>query len=190
MDLRAVEQAGERLEAAEEALEALKAAKDFRAAEKAWTAFLLAASTFFSKLEQGAKSNSQSKFWFGTKIKQRKDDPVLRYLKAARNSDEHGIERVTERSDGGWELTFGERTKVTVQKGNAETLEPYGPSAPGFIYGPRLTAVTAHDRRFNDHCNPPELLLGEDRDGTFPADIAEAAMDILRPILEEAAELV
>src|SRR2546423_14167375 len=102
MDVTAIELAGERLEWAEEALADLRAAEAFPAAEKAWTAFLSAASAFFSKLEQGAKGNSTSRYWFGTKVKQRKDDAVLRYLKAARNSDEHGIERVTERANAGW----------------------------------------------------------------------------------------
>ena len=51
---------------------------DFAHAEEAWTDFLLAASTIYTKLEQGAKTSGQSAAWFGRKKKQRRDDPVLR----------------------------------------------------------------------------------------------------------------
>lgn len=60
MDLAALEHAGVRIQWAEEALEQLKAVTNFPEAEKAWAAFLLAASTFYSKLEQGSKGNGVS----------------------------------------------------------------------------------------------------------------------------------
>lgn len=195
VELNALEQAGIRLARAQVALTDLKAADNFRDAERAWTDFLLAANTFFAKLEQGAKSNGRSNAWFGRKVKQRKDDPVLRYLKAARNSDEHGIERVTERADAGWEhalsepLKFGQQFKTSVRKVDEKTGEPFGPATEVFLYGRYLRAITAHDRRFHVACEPPAGLL-DGRDGAFPPDIAEVAIESLQTILEEAAGLV
>jgi hypothetical protein len=195
MDLNALEQAGIRLGRAQVALADLRAAENFRDAEEAWTDFLSAANTFFAKLEQGAKANGRSGAWFGRKVKQRKDDPVLRYIKAARNSNEHGIERVTEDADAGWEdalsepVKFGQQFKTTVRRVNEETGEPFGPGVEAFLYGRYLKAIVAHDRRFHVSCEPPVGLL-DGRDGHYPQDIAEVAIENLQTIIEEAAELV
>ncbi len=97
MDSQALEQAKGKLQRADKALYALKTATNYDEAEEAWSDFLLAASTIYSKLEQGSKSKGTSAGWFGRKKKERKDDPLLRFLHHARNSDEHGIERVAER---------------------------------------------------------------------------------------------
>src|SRR5690606_27755019 len=116
MDPQAVEQAKIRLKKAETAIARLKSADSFEQAEDAWTDFLSATSTIYSKLEQGAKVNGKSSAWFGRKKKERKDDPLLRYLHYARNSDEHGVQRLVERRTkgdrplfGGAPLKFGEK---------------------------------------------------------------------------------
>lgn len=188
MNLEAIKQAGARLERAERALEELRAATDYDRAEEAWSDFLLAANTFFSKLQQGSKDNPESKFWSGLKVNQRRTDPTLRYIRAARHSDEHGIELVTERHDANWGLQFGEQQKTQIQKVNPETNEPIGEPMDAYLYGPRIIAITAHDRRYHAACDPP---VGEiEGEGSFPADIATDALAKLRVILEEAAELV
>jgi hypothetical protein len=94
MNADAIDQAKSRLSRAEKALAALSAAKAIEEAEAAWTDFLIAAATIYSKLEQGAKGSGRCEGWFGQKKKARKDDQLLRYLHFARNSNEHGIERV------------------------------------------------------------------------------------------------
>lgn len=183
--------AADRLQMAEEALAHLKQATDFRAAEKAWTSFLIAASAFYSKLDQGAKGHGRSSAWFGLKKRQRRDDSVLRYLHFARNSNEHGIERVTERKDAGWaDVPFGQQKRTFIQRVDPETNEPIGQPMRAFLYSQHLVAVTAWDRRHGNSCNPPRDGVGADRDGAHPPDIAEVALEKLRDILEEAAELV
>ena len=117
MDPNAVEQAQVRLRKAEKALEALKEADGYEAAEDAWTDFLLAASTIYTKLEQGSKSNNRSSGWFSRKKKERKDDPLLKYLHRARNSDEHGIERIDERGGNKHDLMTGEKLKFNERRG-------------------------------------------------------------------------
>jgi hypothetical protein len=61
------------------------------------------------------KPNAKSRAWYDLKNKERKDDPLLRYLQQAQNSEEQGIERVVA-SEGnsrdlpdGRPLKFGER---------------------------------------------------------------------------------
>lgn len=188
MNIQAIEQAGLRLERAQRALNDLRAATDYERAEQAWSDFLLAANTFFSKLQQGAKEDGKSNAWFGRKVDQRRTDPTLRYIRAARHSDEHGIERIIQRHDAGWGLPFGEQKKTQIQKVDPQTSELVGEPIDAYLYGPRIVAITAHDRRYNDKCDPPVgYIRGE---GSFPPDIAEDAVAKLRHVLEEAAELV
>jgi hypothetical protein len=55
MDPAAVDQAKVRLQKAEKALQELQVATNYDEAESAWIDFLVAASTIYSKLQQGAK---------------------------------------------------------------------------------------------------------------------------------------
>jgi hypothetical protein len=54
----------------------------------------------FTKLEQGAKSHPKSQPWSGPVKHQRRTDALLQYIHQARNSDEHGIQRITDRKIG------------------------------------------------------------------------------------------
>ncbi len=161
MDTQAVEQAKGRLQRADKALYALKTAANYDEAEEAWSDFLLAASTIYSKLEQGSKSKGTSAGWFGRKKKERKDDPLLRFLHHARNSDEHGIERVAARGGnptdlGGKPLMFNEyREHVILDVRDPKTGEIKEQNIKAILHGPSLTMVRVHDSRFGDFCDPP-----------------------------------
>jgi hypothetical protein len=166
MDHLAVEQAKARLQRAKKAIQALEAADSYEAAESAWTDFLLSASTIYSKLEQGSKSNGQSQGWFGRKKKERRDDPLLRYLHFARNSDEHGVELVVERGGnqfgfGGRKLKFNEREACTIHQLDENKNIIPGTGTPAFMYGPSIQLVRVFDRRFNESCEVPTHHLGK-----------------------------
>src|ERR1035438_7608475 len=68
--------------------------------ERHWAAFLVSAGRVFTKLEQAAKGSSKSEAWWGHQVKQRRTEPLLRYIWHARNADEHGIQPVTEMHPG------------------------------------------------------------------------------------------
>jgi hypothetical protein len=186
MDSTAVEQAKSRLLKAEKSLDAMKAAKSVGDAEEAWTDFLLASSTIYSKLEQGAKGCSKSVPWFGRKKNERRSDPLLRYLHFARNSAEHGIERVAATSPPNWSydgrpLGFNERVPIKWQRTDDLTRQPIGEQMDGVLAGPTLKPIRCHDRRFNDFCDPPSTHLGNEivyRD--FINDLAQTALPYLR----------
>jgi hypothetical protein len=110
MDPAAVQHGQTRLRKAEKAIEALKSATDFESAEEGWSDFLQAPPGIYSKLAQGANVKGSSFGWYGRKKKERKDDPLLRYLHFARNADEHGIERVVSRVHNG--PFFGHKPKL------------------------------------------------------------------------------
>jgi hypothetical protein len=168
MNAEAVEQAKTKLRKAEKALEALKAATNYEEAEEAWSDYLLAASTIYSKR---SKAKGSSGGWYGRKKKERKDDPLLRYLHQARNSDEHGIERVAARGGNDRDMMTGEplkfnerREKLIVEVRDGTTGVVKASNIKAYLYGPSLQMIRVHDRRFNDHCDPPTKHLGEQID--------------------------
>jgi hypothetical protein len=196
MDSTAVEQAKTRLNKAEKALEALKTATNFAEAEEAWTDFLLAAATIYSKLEQGSKSSGKSSGWFARKKKERKDDPLLRYLHHARNSDEHGIESVVSRLQQGSQifgknLKFGEREPVKIQKLDETTRQPIGEAVDGFYAAATIRLVRVHDRRYNDFFDPPPTHLRKpDQYYEEPHDVGVVGLGYLKGLISEAEALV
>lgn len=187
----AIEQAKIRLQKAERALTDLKSAEYFDDAESAWSDFLLAASGIYSKLEQGAKGYPKSEPWFGTEKKLRKSDPLLRYIHFARNADEHGIERVTDRSLDNLNLKFNERFSMQAQRLDKKTHEPVGNPIDVVMAGPTIKLVRVYDRRFGDFVDPPETHLGQAVPfGTsFPHDVGEVALGYLRKMIERAEAL-
>jgi hypothetical protein len=95
MKRKAVESARVEFNRAREAMKALATSNNFDEIARHWAAFLVAAARIFTKLEQGSKDFQKSRAWWSTKIHQRRNDSLLRYLWHARNADEHTIEAVT-----------------------------------------------------------------------------------------------
>ena len=191
MNPTAIEQAKSRLQKAEKALSDLKAAEYFDDAEGAWSDFLLAASGIYSKLEQGAKGYAKSDPWFGAEKSLRKKDPLLRYIHFARNADEHGIERVTDRSLDNLNLKFNERRHMKMQSVDQITHKPVGDEIDCVIAGPTIKLVRVNDRRFGDFADPPETHLGQTVPfgASFPDSIGNVALGYLRSMIERAEAL-
>jgi hypothetical protein len=196
MDALAVAQAKSRLSKAEKAMHALKAATNTEAAEEAWTDFLLASSTIYSKLEQGSKGHHQSQGWFGRKKRERKDDPLLRYLHFSRNSDEHGIVRVAATTNenfgiDGRALRFNERRPYKAQLLDPTTRQPSGRVLDVVIAGPTLKSIRVTDSRFGDHCDPPTTHMNQPiLYSDFVDSLAEAALGYLKALVAEAEALI
>ena len=196
MDPKAVIQAGERLDKANRAVKELHAATDFISADAAWTDLLTEAQTIFAKLEQGSKASGKSQAWFGKKKAEQRNDPLLRYIKFARNSEEHGLDRSTIRDMGssllGRPMAFGERVPIEVAKMNEITKQPEGPWDKAGVIGPELRLTTAYDRRFGDSCEPPATHLGQDIKwaGQYAKDVADLTVLYFEALLIEAANLV
>lgn len=198
MDAQAVEQAKGRLQRADKALQRLNAATNYDEAEEAWSDFLLAAAAIYSKLEQGSKSKGTSSGWFGRKKKERKDDPLLRFLHHARNSDEHGIERVAERGGNqhdistGEQLKFNERREKLISIRDGMTGEIKVENMRALLYGPSLVMIRVHDRRFGDYCDPPSEHMGKpiDLDDNSLIGMASLGLAYLTSLIAEADKLI
>lgn len=192
----AVTHAKLRLAKAEKAANAIISSRSYAESEEAWIDFLMATSAIYSKLEQGAKGFSKSEPWFGRKKKERKDDPLLRFLHFARNSAEHGIEPISKLTDGDnspfyGQLGFNQRSPIKVQKLNKITMLPEGPEMPAVQSGPTLKAIRANDTRFNDFCDPPRTHFGNKIEHYWFVDrLAAAALPYLRQLVEEAEGLI
>jgi len=192
----AFEQATDRLERAEQSIANLKSATSYKEAERAWNEFLASAYAMYNKLEQGAKSSKKSEQWFARKKGQRRSDPLLRYLRYARNSDEHGVEYVTQRVDGGNDffnkaMAFGEVIDTTFTAHETENGPPIGEPFAGRLHGPTIKLIRAHDRRYNDYCDPPTEHLGQPiKTYDHPMDVAPAALSYLKAMIDEAKALV
>jgi hypothetical protein len=100
MNRKAIEQARIQLTRAAESITALAASNRPAEIETHWSSFLSSAGRVFTKLEQGAKAAATTKSWFGTKVHQRRTDPLLCYLWHARNADEHAVLEITQPQPG------------------------------------------------------------------------------------------
>lgn len=151
----AIEQAQQHINSAVRAITEFQHASCYEKAETAWTDFIFALASVYSKFEQGAKGISKSEAWYEKAL--RKSDPVLRYLHYARNAEEHGIELATARHpNGGFpNLGYGQREEFIVSPFDPTTMQATGESVPAWAYGEHLKLVRAHNRRHNDYCDPP-----------------------------------
>jgi hypothetical protein len=186
MNSEAIHKAARKLESIRRAVEAMKYSKDPINIEEAWEIFVNATGSFYSALEQGAKENDKSKAWFGRKKHERKSDPLLRYLHQARNADEHGIKRITDRTN----------SHITLKQGASATLRSDGKKwdviqQDGDIEFPNdvVRLVRVHDDRFHDWYDPPSQHLGRELSDLSPAAVAGLAFDHLGQVLSEAAAL-
>jgi hypothetical protein len=167
MNPSAVTKAHSRLRTAQRAVNDLAGCNDFNAFADTWYVFLTAAKGIYTVLEQGAKTSPQSRQWFGSVNRQRREDPLLQYLYQARDDDEHGISPVVEHVPGhigigvskpGYSSAMrfdgtigpGGRLRVTSLDGKPVMIE----HSPSHV---RLIRVHGRDKKPYD---PPEEHLG------------------------------
>lgn len=190
MKKEALKQARERLEKAQQALRTLKEARSLQEMRDQWHDLLLAASTVFSKLEQGAKGCGQSEAWFGKRRKERKDDPLLRYVQQARNSAEHSLQ----------DLTSGTEISVSMRAGDIKAGQSFGlrrlpdgtmvPATTGDptkmqIRGRQIRLVPVQNRGVE--YNPPNEHLGQPV-SNLADDVGSKLVLYLEAMLTEAAK--
>ncbi len=190
MKARAIVEAGVRLDRMREAVRALDTDDwDFPVLEYAWWRFLLAASGFYSKLEQGAKGHGQSMAWYGRVKHVRKKDPLLSYLHHARDGEEHSIEGSATpapirlksvKNAKGFRNVEGDIERIEVAAGATVNLSF---ALPGL----RLLSVT--DDRFGDTFHPPTVHLGKVIPDPSPREIAKLALLYFAELFVEASTL-
>jgi hypothetical protein len=191
VDKSAVKSASESLARARAALSAIEHSQSLPDIETAWSDFLVAANRVYSRLEQGAKTDGTSTSWFGRKKNERKSSALLQYVHHARNADEHGLAKVTDRTApalaigvgrGAWRIdgTTGPGGQLKVTALGGQTAESkFVESIPSSV---RL--VTAIDRGVS--YQPPKNEHGY---ALLPNEVAEKVIDHLGGLIEEADRL-
>jgi hypothetical protein len=196
----ALEEAQERLDRAQLAAKRMQQAKSDKDARIAWSEFLNAAGTFFSKLEQGSKGNGASESWYGSKKPQRKEDEILVYVHQARNADEHGLSRVS-RNWKQQQIVGGSGVRFAVPDGDGEISEfnliyNDGSQKPAETIVSdvlRLEPVSNRGRVYE-----PPIFFSEPMNATLggrmnwimtPSDVADRTLANLELILAEAKAL-
>lgn len=195
----AIEKASDHLDLAKQAAEKLNLENGFKPFERAWSEFVAQANRVYSKLEQGAKGCNQSEPWFGGKKAERKGDALLAYLHHARNSDEHGLDYITQRGADSMTLGFPETKEVKVgfemmidDKGamhirNPKVDSPNGGVNSVEIVNPRVELIPVKDRGVT--YNPPEMHAGMPIVDRSPGGTASLAIGYLEGLLDEAVAL-
>jgi hypothetical protein len=192
MDKTAAQSARECLSRANAAFEHMENSQRLEDIDSAWSDFLTAAHRIYSKLEQGAKVAEASKIWFREKKYQRKTDPALQYIHHARNADEHGIVRVTEKTAGGLALGVGPgawRFDGTLGPGGAMKITALGDQVPGVS---KFIDVIPSKVRLRDVIDrgvkyePPKRAEGQE---LTPIEVAKSALVMLQELVEQAESL-
>jgi hypothetical protein len=160
----------------------MKAADSFEKMEAAWTNFLLMGNRVYARLEQGAKGNGTSFGWYGKKKHERRKDPLLSYIKNARDADEHGMERVTCRDYGNMQIRFPEGatiTQGTMSYGNVNLQLAEPKPVEVKFNGPSVKLIEVTN--YGDKYQPPGT--------TDPVAAAELFLNHLDALIVEAGAL-
>jgi hypothetical protein len=188
MDRNAIIKASGKLERMREAYSIFSSSTNMRQASSAWIDFVMASGSFYSSLQQGAKVNSKSLYWFGSKKHDRKTDPLLKYLYAARNSEEHGLNHIVKQSATQIELVGRGSAVQLVSDGKGWQVEHVsGP--PPIFKNPILSLQRAYDDRSKIWCELPTSHFGNPITDLNPKAVAELALNYFKAVLDEALEL-
>jgi hypothetical protein len=192
MDQAAIKASEDLLSRTEAAASALESADAIEKAETAWSDFLVAGNRIFSKLEQGAKSNGKSNAWFGRKKYERRTIPLLRYIHHARNADEHGLAKVTERTAPGLALGVGPgawRFDGTLGPGGKMKIAAMGGQNAGQSKFVEVMPSKVRLTRVVDSGVPYDPPQNAEHHELLPNEAANQALDFLRSMIEEAKQL-
>ena len=159
--------------------------------EEEWSNFLLAYHSIFSSLEQAVKGCSKSEPWFGRVKHQRRKDPLLAYLHQARNSDEHGIDKVLHlKKETKFRSPSGDPVMVDISGGKvARVWSPTGALIVATEGAPSVALSTVTDSKHGDIFTAPREHLGRPLTDASPLYVAKLALDYAEKILIEASEL-
>ena len=78
----------------------LKASNDFSSIERHWLAFLDNANRVFTRLEQAANASPKGKAWWSNQVQEWKKDPLLQYVRQAKDSTHHSIQDIAATNPG------------------------------------------------------------------------------------------
>lgn len=184
MDANAFAKAKARLERMARSITDIEAATTYAEVADAWERFIFAASTFYSALQQGAKSNGAANAWFGRMKHERRIDPLLQYVHQARNAEEHGIAPITSPTNSKIHLT--EKDSEVTLRSNGRSWDVISQSGAVLYPMERAKLATVRDDRYHDSFDPPQTHLGAPILDQSPLGVARLAQAHLISVLKQA----
>ena len=169
------------LKAAENALQAMRAAQSFDKFEEEWRSFLNHLEKVWVKAERACQHiQNQFQPWQGEYSRLRKKDMLLRYLKQARDADNHSIQEVVEHKPGRYSFSVpGGPGVVRIDRlstgGDGRVIEYVGSHRPTIIdEPPQINVVPVKNN--GQWFNPPTSHLDESVSVRHPVQIAELGL--------------
>jgi hypothetical protein len=169
----------------------MKAASNVEEFEDAWQDFLGSLEKSWIKVERSCQQfRNTFQPWQGKLARQRRKDPLLRYLKHARNADEHTIEEIIEHVPGHRTLNpaYGNSWYI-------EHLEIWGGDVVSYSGDKPMIVQDFPDRvelrRFKGSgtwYNPPTQHLGQPLEQRDPISFAELGLRFYANFIEQAEE--
>lgn len=196
MKREGITKAEERLRTCREARSAFASAKSPKELQSAWLQFLIASNSFFEILKAGARSNPRAKQWiYGTVEKQRREDPLLKYVHQARNTEEHGIDVSTSTKPGhtmiglglGYSKSFEIRNFSTDGWGKPSGLVKTYDGLPvklTYELG-EVNLLQVVDERYGTVFPVPDTHLGRQFTAS-PQSVADATISYMETIISQA----
>lgn len=176
------------LNAAERALESMKKAKSFEDFEDAWKVYLSSIEKCWKKTERVCQSD-RSKFqpWQGKYINLRKKDMLLKYIKHARNVDQHSIQEIVEHIPGKYSFSIQEDVFIKSLKTDGDgRVSEYIGTAPPIITDtpPRIELLRIKNR--GKWYNPLTQHLGDKLVSNDPITVSEKGLEFYKNFLDDA----
>lgn len=182
--------AKQELRAAEHAIGRMKGAKTLEDLEEAWKGFLDCIEKVWIKAERACeRCRNRFQPWQGKFANERRKDPLLRYVKHARNSDQHSIQECMDTKTASGSMHV-EGPDVYIEKlviRNRQLVE-YRGSQPLIVehLPDRVELVRIKDS--GDWYNPPTSHLGKRLPWPAPIDVAVLALAYYREFVRLAEE--
>jgi hypothetical protein len=188
MDPRGIELAREELAEAKEAFSLFQTAPDYETANDQWRRFLGASARVFEKLKTASKSDEHSQRWFASQQNLRFSDPLLIYIREARNSSEHGLEPYTELKKGSAQITAKGSThiqRITVHERGLRIVSSNPEALRVKVELAQTRLVRVYSEKLSRWFETPEEHLGTPVDGTDPNAVASLTIAFLEDLVQQ-----
>jgi hypothetical protein len=188
MNATALRKARSALGRAKKELADLIASNDFDTLERHWERLLDEANKVFTRLEQASKASKTGMDWWGMHVHEWRVDPLLSYVRAARDASQHTIQEIArEHKVSARQVTPTPEETEAAHRTAQKVGKPY--ALLGLI---EVTPAHAEVLEVTNRKRPypsPASHLGMPVTNNTPGAIGELALSYLERMMKEAESL-
>lgn len=178
------------LAAAKRALSSMRGATSFEVFEEEWRDLLNCLEKLWNKVERGCQ-HDKNRFqpWQGRFSSLRKKDMLLRYLKQARDADNHSIQEVAEVKPGRRTMNFANPGNGYIEHmeiRNGQVVQYSGDPMIVTDHPPTVEVVKV--KNSGSWYNPPASHMGAPLESKHPVLLGELGIKFYEKFLHEADE--